>query len=130
MNVHKKSFACVTIVAVAVALAGCQTEPPQSTDYKFELVGTPTIVDHRTTISIRLVHMDESPVAVSQVYVEYWVYNGPKNAPNHLERQELQTSAPGMFVYRSNNLHVGETVHLVARVAPNSTPIHGSVTIP
>lgn len=130
MNRYKKLLACLAIVATAVALAGCQTELPQSTDYKFELVGIPTVIDHRTTISLRLVHMDEVPVVPSQMYVEYWVYNGPKNAPNHVERQELETSAQGYFVYSSNNLHGGGTVHLVARVTPDSTPIHGSVTLP
>ncbi len=130
MNGYKKLLACSAIVATAVALAGCQTEPPQSTDFKFELVGIPTVIDHRTTISLRLVHMDESPVVLSQMYVEYWVYNGPKDAPNHVERQELKISTQGYFVYSSINLHVGDTVHLVARVAPNSTTIRGSVTLP
>jgi|SRR5579864_1839741 len=130
MKHNKRLFACSTIGAVALALASCQTLPPPSGEYKFELIGTPTFVNHRTTVSVRLVRTDESPVVGAQVYAEYWITGGPKTAPNHLQLEALSADPKGRFAYSSDSLREGDTLHLAARIQPGTPLIHGSVNIP
>jgi hypothetical protein len=127
---HRRRFAFSTLGAVALALAGCQTLPPPPGEYKFELIGTPTVVDHRTTVSVSLVRTDESPVVGAQVYAEHWVTGGPKTAPNHVQLEALSADSKGRFAYSSDTLREGDTLHLAARIQPGTSLIHGSVIVP
>ena len=130
MKHYKRHFACSTIGAVALALASCQSLPPPSGEYKFELIGTPTFEDHRTSVLVRLVHTDESPVVGAQVYAEYWVTGGPKTAPNHVQLEALSADQKGHFAFSSDRVHEGDTLRLAARIQPGTSLIHGSVTVP
>lgn len=120
MNAFTKLLA---VASLAVALAGCQTLA-SSSGYKFEQVGRPT----GTTVSVRLVHADEAPVAGVQLYSVSWQHLGPKATPSQ-QLTPLQTDAQGNFVYRADDLEAGHTLRLAARIEPNSSLIYGSVEV-
>ena len=130
MKLYKRLSASIVIATGATILASCESLPAPAGEYKFELIGSPSVEDHRTSISVRVVHTDSSPVVGAEVYVEYWVYGGPKNSPNHLQRLELHADPMGRFVYTSDNLHEGDMVHLAARVIAGTALVRGTVTVP
>ena len=113
----------LAIAGITAVLAGCQTFN-QSGEYKFEQVGQRT----GTTMAVRLVHIDESPVVGSQIYFVSWTHEGPKVTPKqHLT--PLQFDAQGNFVYRGNDLDSGDTLRLAARIEPEGSLIYGSVEV-
>lgn len=113
----------LAIAGVTAVLAGCQTFN-QSGEYKFEQIGQPA----ETTMAVRLVHIDESPVVGARLYSVSWTHEGPKVTPRqHLT--PLQPDAQGNFVYRGNDLDTGDTVRLAARIEPEGSLIYGSVEV-
>lgn len=122
-NIMKYSIKLLAIGSVALALAGCQT-PASSGDYKFEQAGQATA----TTVPVRLVRADESPVVGAQLYLVRWTHEGPKTTPRQ-QLTPLQPDAQGSFVYRGNHLDTGDTLRLAARVEPDGSLIYGSVDI-
>lgn len=119
----KDSTKLLVIAGIALALAGCQTLA-SSAGYKFEQVGGPT----GSTVSVRLVHADESPVVGAQLYLVSWTHEGPKVTPKqHLT--PLQPDAQGNFVYRGNDLETSDALRLAARIEPGGPLIYGGVEV-
>lgn len=119
----KVSIKLLAIAGIALVLAGCQTLA-SSGDYKFEQVGRLT----GTTISVRLVHADESPATVAQLYSVSWRHLGPKATPSQ-QLTPLQAGAQGNFAYRGGHLDIGDTLRLAARIEPDRSLIYGSVEV-
>lgn len=113
----------LAITGIAFALAGCQTLN-QSDDYKFEQVSKPT----GTTVSIRLVHADETPVPGAQLYSVSWQHFGPKTTPRQ-QLTPLQPDAQGNFVYRVDDLDTGDTLRLAARIGADGSLLYGRVEV-
>ena len=120
----------LAIAGIAVALAGCQTANGASGDYRFELVGQPVFSAGSTTVSVRLVHADGSPIHGAELYAEHWVDTGAKGAPSRNQRIPLHADGHGSFTYSSDGLHEGDTLRLEARITPDSSLIYGSVEVP
>lgn len=130
MKNYKGLLAFAAIAGISMTLAGCQTGPANSGDYKFELVGEPTFTGKGTTVTVRLVRLDESLVAGAQLYAEHWIPTGLKARPSVRQRIMLQVDGPGNFIYHSDFLHQGDTLELAAIIGPDSSPIRGEVEIP
>lgn len=113
----------LAVGGVVLALAGCQTLA-SSGDYKFEQVGQATA----TTVTVRLVHADESPVAGARLYSVRWTHEGPKATPKQ-DLTPLQPDAQGTFAYRGDHLDAGDTLRLAARIEPDGSLIYGSVEV-
>lgn len=124
----RKYFAGFAIAGFALVLAGCQTASNPS-GYKFELMGQSTMTNAGTRVSIRLVRPDESPVAGAQLYVQHWQVFGAKAAPPQSRLIALERNAEGNFTYTSDDLHMGDKLHVAARPEPNSSLIYGSVEV-
>ena len=117
------------VASIAVTLLGCQTTPDQSGSYKFELVGQPAKTDSGTTVAVRLVHTDESPVTSAQLFVVRWTQTGQKTAPMAERLIPLQADTHGDFTYTSESLHAGDKLSLAARLQPDGSLIRGSVEV-
>ena len=130
MKIFTGPLALAAIAAGSILLAGCQSAPPNSGDYKFELVGKPTFTEAGTTVIVRFVHSDESPVGGAQLYAEHWINTGAKTRPSVRQRTALQADGPGSFTYHSDTLREGDTLELAATVGADNATIRGKVEIP
>lgn len=126
-----KSFRkLLAMVAIALAVAGCETSNDVSGDYKFALEGNPVFANGGTTISVRLAHADGSSVAGAELYATRWVNTGQKNAPRRLQRTAMHADGQGLFTYSDDDLHEGDTVHLEAKLMPEGSTVSGYVEVP
>ena len=115
--------------ATTFVLLGCAAISDQSSAYKFELVGKPIQTASGLSVAVRFEQSDGSPVSGAQVFATRWVGSGGK-APSREQLTPMQREESGRYVYTSEALHNGDTLHLAARLQPDGDLIHGSIEVP
>lgn len=127
-----KQRATVTAVILLAAIASGCASTFESDAYKFEIVGQPVIGDTRSTIAVRLVNIsNERSVADAEVFALRTQFTPNPRAIVWATqtRVPLRPDGRGDFLYEGHDLHAGETLWLLARVAGEDSPIRGSVRV-
>jgi hypothetical protein len=126
------------VVFLATVVSGCLSATPET--YKFETVRRPGSGNPSSTFIVRLVNVaNGQQVSNAEVFALRMVF--APNYKGHLtimdRRVALKSDGGGDFIYEAGDvdpreageLHPGETVRLVARVAGENSLIRGTVKV-